>query len=157
MRAFAHSVSLFIAALVSAGVFAAAEDAVRQHGLGDRPPTREEQAYLDAHLTEVQKVLPNDLSIERAKCEAIAMGLPVEDAGSLAASVDNSTLMFFPPVRDQGDQELLSKLAEVHLALTFSQRDADEILQAACGAADREELLAHLNALFADATDSQEI
>ncbi|MCK4298493.1 MAG: hypothetical protein KAX80_03105, partial [Planctomycetes bacterium] len=67
--------------------------------LGNRPPTPEEQAYIDAKYTETSSVAPNRLAWDRERAEiaaARARGDTVPRADGLPALVDNSTLQYFP-------------------------------------------------------------
>lgn len=91
---------LLVALALAAGSVLAAEE----RGLGARPPTPEEQAYIDRAYTEVHRVLPNALSRERARAEALATGRQPLAAADRPTAADNSTLPFFPPVRSQGAQ-----------------------------------------------------
>ncbi len=97
-------------------------------GLGHRPPTPEEQAYIDAVYTRVTHIAPNDLARARAQAEAKAArlhrGTPPASA-SLPAAVDNSTLQYFPPIGNQGGQGSCTCWAGCYYYNTFTQA-ADE-------------------------------
>ncbi len=87
----------------------------RERGLGVRPPTPEEQAYLDRVTTQVRFVAPNRL----ARVRALIEGAVALDA--LPAAVDNSTLQYFPPIRSQGGQGSCTCWAACYYWNTYTQ------------------------------------
>jgi len=75
------------------------------HGLGARPGTPEEQAYVRAVYTEVRAVQANELARarveeERRRSSSAQMTL----TATRPSAVDNSVLPWFPPIGDQGEQ-----------------------------------------------------
>lgn len=86
-----------------------------ERGLGVRPPTPEEQAYLDQVTTQVRFVAPNRL----ARVRALIEGAVALDA--LPAAVDNSTLQYFPPIRSQGGQGSCTCWAACYYWNTYTQ------------------------------------
>ncbi len=85
--------------LVSSGVAAWA------HGLGARPGTPEERAYVARVYFQVQDVSPDAVARARVESEGrftsrAGAALPAD----WPTAVDNSTLPWFPPIGDQGDQ-----------------------------------------------------
>ena len=95
------------------------------YGLGDRPPTPEEEAYVNANVVEVDEVRPNALAIARAMAERAAAGGSGAPSDGLPLSVDNSTLIYFPPIRSQGSQGSCTAWAAGYYYNTFTQaRDA---------------------------------
>jgi hypothetical protein len=123
--------SLLQITLVLAVLLAAAGSALAQpFRLGDRPPTPEEQAYLDEHVVEVTTVKPNALSVARALAEGFRVGSASADGAQprpapLPSAVDNSLLEYFPPIRSQGGQGSCTCWAACYYYGTFTQaRDA---------------------------------
>ena len=93
-------------------------------GLGNRPPTPAEQAYIDAVYTEVTRVAPNEFARARVQAEIQAARLrgemgPVADG--LPTAVDNSTLQYFPPIGSQGGQNSCSCSAACYYYNTYTQ------------------------------------
>jgi hypothetical protein len=71
--------------------------AAQERGLGARPPTPAEQAYIDAVYTKVRSVAPNALARARAAAEIEAARLEGKVSAaseSLPTGVDNSTLAY---------------------------------------------------------------
>jgi len=90
-------------------------------GLGDREPTAEEAAYVSQRLVDVDSVRPNALS----RARAFASGRPSPMPDSLASSADNSTAIYFPPIRSQGAQGSCTAWAAGYYYNTYTQaRDA---------------------------------
>jgi C1A family cysteine protease len=95
------------------------------HGLGHRPPTPEERAYLDARVVEVATVAPSALSQARAISDALESGGSLMELAAPAA-VDNSTLPYLPPIRSQGTQGSCTCWASCYYYNTYTQaRDED--------------------------------
>ena len=112
---------LFLLGSPLAGVSLAA--APGPYGLGDRAPTPEEEAYVEENVVEVGDVNPNALAAARAIEDWVGGGDPGPDG--LASAVDNSTLMYFPPIRSQGSQGSCTTWAACYYFNTFTQaRDA---------------------------------
>jgi hypothetical protein len=77
-------------------------------------------------MVEVTKIEANELSNTRAREEAIARGEPVVEALSLPSAVDNSTQIYFPPIRSQGGQGSCTCWAACYYYNTYTQaRDED--------------------------------
>jgi C1A family cysteine protease len=96
----------------------------QDRGLGARPPTPKEQAYIDAAYTQILQVAPNDLARARARAEARARGPAAESLtgfAGLATAIDNSTLPYFPPIRSQGSQGSCTAWASCYYYNTFAQ------------------------------------
>jgi hypothetical protein len=111
---------LFLLGSPLAGVSLAA--APGPYGLGDRAPTPEEAAYVEENVVEVGDVNPNALAAAREIEEWAGGGEPPD---GLASAVDNSTLMYFPPIRSQGSQGSCTTWAACYYYNTFTQaRDA---------------------------------
>ena len=109
-----------VAALALAPAHAAR---VLERGLGARPPTPAEQAYVNAAYTRVSSVAPNALSRARAQTEVTAArlrGRVVPAATAMPAAVDNSTLPYFPPIRSQGSQGSCTAWASCYYYDTFA-------------------------------------
>jgi hypothetical protein len=99
-----------------------------ERGLGARPPTPAEQAYIDAVYSQVRSVAPNDLARARAAAEIEADrldGAVPAATEALPTAVDNSTLTYFPPIRSQGSQGSCTCWAAGYYYDTFTQA-ADE-------------------------------
>jgi hypothetical protein len=97
---------------------------VLERGLGARPPTPAEQAYIDAAYTRVSSIAPNSLSRARVQAEVDAArlrGKAVPAAPALPAAVDNSTLPYFPPIRSQGSQGSCTAWASCYYYDTYTQ------------------------------------
>jgi beta propeller repeat protein len=93
-------------------------------GLGVRPPTAKEQAYVDAVYSQVSFVQPNDLARQRAWAEiaaALESGAPVPTSYTLPTAVDNSNLQYFPPIRSQGGQGSCTCWAACYYYDTYTQ------------------------------------
>jgi C1A family cysteine protease len=90
-------------------------------GLGHRPPTPEEQAYLEAHVVEVTEVAPSALSVARAFTEALSGGGSLNALETTPSAVDNSTLTYFPPIRSQGSQGSCTCWASCYYYSTYTQ------------------------------------
>ena len=93
-------------------------------GLGDRPPTAAEQAYIDRTYTDVTAVEPNDIARARVAAEsgaALARGDRALEPDGLPTAVDNSTLQYFPPIRSQGSQGSCTAWAACYYYNTFTQ------------------------------------
>jgi len=123
--------SLLQIVLVLTALLVAAGNAPAQpFRLGDRPPTPEEQAYLDEHVVEVTAVEPNALSMARALVEVSQVRTAsTQDAqpqpAPMPSAVDNSLLEYFPPIRDQAAQGSCSCWAACYYYGTYTQaRDA---------------------------------
>ncbi len=123
--------SLLQIALVLAALLAAAGSALAQpFRLGDRPPTPEEQAYLDEHTVEVTAVEPNALAIARSLVEAsqvrsASAASAQAQPAPMPSAVDNSLLEYFPPIRNQGGQGSCTCWAACYYYGTYTQaRDA---------------------------------
>lgn len=100
----------------------------QERGLGARPPTPAEQAYIDAVYTKVRSVAPNDLARARAAAEIEAARLEGKVSAaseSLPTGIDNSTLAYFPLIRSQGSQGSCTCWAAGYYYDTFTQA-ADE-------------------------------
>jgi hypothetical protein len=123
MRRFAAVWSIFLVVgilVTRAPVWAQDEG----RGLGARPPTPREAAYVNAISIPVARVDPNGLSRQRARVEiaaAAAQGrlLPVNATAPLLA--DNSTLTYFPPIRSQGSQGSCTCFAACYYWNTYTQ------------------------------------
>ena len=96
---------------------------VEGRGLGDRPPTAAEQAYIDATYSQVNAVAPNSLSRARAQREAKARGASamIVMEAVIPAAVDNSIEIFFPPIRSQGSQGSCTAWASAYYYDTYTQ------------------------------------
>ena len=95
-----------------------------ERGLGARPPTPAEQAYIDAVYTKVRFVAPNALARARAAAEIEAARLDGKVSvaiESLPSAVDNSTLAYFPPIRSQGSQGSCTCWAAGYYYNTYTQ------------------------------------
>jgi len=108
-------------------VLAAFPTQAQPYGLGDRPPTPREQAYLDEHLVEVRTVRPNALSTARAISHTVPAGSSLDAAAAVSSAVDNSTLMYFPPIRSQGGQGSCTCWAACYYYNTFTQARDHEL------------------------------
>ncbi|MBN1916661.1 MAG: FG-GAP repeat protein [Verrucomicrobia bacterium] len=94
-------------------------------GLGDREPTAEEEAYLNARLVTSTAVKADALAMARAIAYSTAEGesAPLD---TLPTSVDNSTLVYMPPIRSQGSQGSCTAWAAAYYYNTYTQaRDHD--------------------------------
>ncbi len=80
-------------------------------GLGDRPPTEEEEYILRA-VTQVTQIKPTSLSLRRAMLEGL---------DTLPSQVDNSLSMYFPPIRSQGSQGSCTAWASSYYYNTYTQ------------------------------------
>ena len=110
-----------VAALALAPAHAAR---VLDRGLGARPPTPAEQAYVDAAYTRVTSIAPSALSRARAEADVTAerlRGQVVPAATAMPAAVDNSTLPYFPPIRSQGSQGSCTAWASCYYYDTYTQ------------------------------------
>jgi parallel beta-helix repeat protein len=95
-----------------------------EFGMGHRPPTPEEQAYIDAVYTEVFTVEPNELSRRRSRAEwepARRAGTQAPLAAERPSAVDNSILPYFPPIRSQGGQSSCTAWASCYYYNTYTQ------------------------------------
>jgi len=81
-------------------------------GLGDRPPTPEEEEYIRRAVTRVTRVEPASLSSQRAELQGL---------DTLPALVDNSLSMYFPPIRSQGSQGSCTAWAAAYYYNTYTQ------------------------------------
>ena len=97
-------------------------------GLGERPPTPEEQEYIDQAYTRVTSIAPNELSAQRALLDG-----PAKDG--LPSAVDNSLSQYFPPIDSQGAQPSCTFWATCYYYNTFTQA-ADEGLDVSGGNTD---------------------
>jgi hypothetical protein len=114
-------------------VVSLAAGAAQRRGLGARPPTSEEQAYVEARRVDVQVVAPNALALARVREEAARAGAETAlPAASRPAAVDNSMLSWFPPIGDQGYQNSCVAWAAGYYYNTYTQA-ADEGLSAYTG------------------------
>ncbi|MCJ7822883.1 MAG: hypothetical protein MUQ26_07400, partial [Armatimonadetes bacterium] len=96
----------------------------QERGLGARPPTPAEQAYIDTVYTKVRSVAPNALARARAAAETEAARLDGTVSAaieSLPTGVDNSTLTYFPPIRSQGSQGSCTAWASCYYYDTYTQ------------------------------------
>jgi C1A family cysteine protease len=96
----------------------------QDRGLGARPPTPTEQAYINAVYSQVSSVAANDLARARVRAEAAAAGISAQSlvgAEALPSVVDNSTLPYFPPIRSQGSQGSCTAWASCYYYDTFTQ------------------------------------
>lgn len=98
-----------------------AREEVVGRGLGARRPTREEWNFIAAKYAITEPIAPNELGTLRALLDS---GPP--------AKVDNSTSMYFPPVRSQGSQGSCTAWAAGYYLNTYVQA-RDEGLNAASG------------------------
>jgi len=74
-------------------------------GLGARPATPRERAYVEARRVDIDTVAPNALARARAADEATqSPGAMSPSLATRPAAVDNSTLAWFPPIGNQGCQ-----------------------------------------------------
>jgi C1A family cysteine protease len=99
-------------------------EVVPGRGLGARPPTPAEQAYIDAVYTQTTDVAPNRLARAREDLErraAVQRGELLPTADGLPSAVDNSTLQYFPPIRSQGSQGSCTAWASCYYYDTFTQ------------------------------------
>ena len=95
-----------------------------ERGLGARPPTPEEAAYVSARMAEVRQVAPNALARSRVLAEAQALGRSpewVQTKDGLPTAVDNSTLQYFPPIRSQGSLGSCTAWSSCYYYDTFTQ------------------------------------
>jgi hypothetical protein len=92
-----------------------------ERGLGHRPATPEEQAYVDAVYTEVTRVEANDLARARLQAEGGPALLRAEGPAALPTSVDNSLLQYFPPIGNQGVQGSCTAWASCYYWNTYTQ------------------------------------
>ena len=117
----------FIAGLLLVGfasVAFAQEGLEQPRGLGDRPPTPAEQAYIEAVYTEISYVEPNDFARARVSAEieaSLARGEMAPTLDGLPSVVDNSTLQYFPPIRSQGGQGSCTCWASCYYYNTYTQ------------------------------------
>ena len=93
-------------------------------GMGERPPTAEEQKLIDAQMSTAPVVEPNDLARTRALLDG--------DYPPLPSSVDNSPSIHFPPIRSQGGQGSCTAWAAGYYYNTYTQA-MDEGLTASGG------------------------
>jgi len=115
---------LFCLAVSAFSLESASAARVLDRGLGARPPTPAEQAYIDAAYTRISSLAPNSLSRARVQSEVDAARLRGEAlpaAPALPAAVDNSTLPYFPPVRSQGSQGSCTAWASCYYYDTYTQ------------------------------------
>ena len=92
-------------------------------GLGARPPTPEEQAYVEARRVDIRSVEPNALSLQRVEVERQRTG-PAASASAVAtrpAAVDNTALPWFPPIGSQGYQNSCVAWAAGYYYNTYTQ------------------------------------
>jgi len=114
------------------------------HATGLRPPTPEEESWMDQNAVRAKQVFFNSLALERVNEDranrglfplqtvAVALGReasiepPGRDEGlrtiaegeALPASVDNSKLPAFPPIRNQGGIGSCMSFASVYYSMT---------------------------------------
>jgi len=106
------------------GAAGAATAVAMERGLGERPPTPQEKAYIDSVYTRVTRVAPNDLARTRVLAEQQARGLRPRlpsAAAALPSAVDNSILQYFPPIRSQGSQGACTTWAACYYYDTYTQ------------------------------------
>ncbi len=99
---------------LSAAIAIAAE---QKYPLGNRPPTPEEQAYLDACVVQITRVEPNEFAITRSLQEVLSGSTPLPEMMGIPASLDNSTLKYWPSIYNQRG---LNSCAAVHTAFYYS-------------------------------------
>jgi len=95
-----------------------------ERGLGARPPTPEEAAYVNARMTEVREVAPNALAQARVLAEAQRRGRSrewVTVRNGLPTVADNSPLQYFPPIRSQGSQGSCTAWSSTYYYNTYTQ------------------------------------
>lgn len=92
------------------------------HGLGARRGTAEESAYVAAVSIEARRVAPNALARARVNEERrLSPGVQVSAVASCPSAVDNSTLLWFPPIGDQGYQNSCVGWAAGYYYSTYTQ------------------------------------
>lgn len=119
-----------------------------EYGLGDRPATPEEQAWIDENVTTVKTIAANDLSKQRAALEGKKASLD-----ALPSTVDNSTSQYFPPIRSQGSQGSCTTWASGYYYATYTQA-RDHGLDASSGNNDYICSPAYMYALVNGGSDS---
>jgi len=98
--------------------FGGAPDAGDVPGLGERPPTPDEEEYIRKVYVPVERIEPNPLSVQRAKLQELA-GPP--------AQVDNSPSQYFPPIRSQGGQGSCTCWAACYYYNTYTQAQDENL------------------------------
>jgi len=88
-------------------------------GMGERPPTPEEEEYIRNVYTQVHRVGANTLSVQRAKLQGM-------DAAPAAA--DNTLSQYFPPVRSQGNQNSCTCWSSGYYYNTYAQARDENLL-----------------------------
>jgi len=81
-------------------------------GMGERPPTPDEEEHIRKVSTEVDQVEPNTLSRQRAL---------LQGRKTLPALVDNSISRYFPPIRSQGMQGSCAAWCSCYYYNTYTQ------------------------------------
>jgi len=117
-RAVVPAVALLVLLALSSALWA------EERGLGARPPTPEEAAYVSARVTEMHSVSPNALAQERVSAEAQRRGRSrdwVSARNGLPTEADNSTLQYFPPIRSQGSQGSCTAWSSAYYYDTYTQ------------------------------------
>ncbi len=108
--------------VIGSGVISAVVSAAGpKYPLGDRPPTEEERAWLDARVVKISKIEPNDLSRARAMAELGDVLAPLAGAMSPPSAVDNSLLKYFPPIGNQGGLNSCAAVHSCHYLASYSQ------------------------------------
>jgi len=87
-------------------------------GLGERPPTPDEEKFIQSVYTQVDRVEPNALSVERAKLQGRKLA---------PASADNSPSQYFPPIRSQGSQGSCAAWASCYYYNTYVQAQDENL------------------------------
>jgi len=101
----ARSARLFLVVVCLALAAGAHGGAEPGHGLGARPGTLKERAYVEARRVLVREVAPNSFARERARAEPTGMPeLAALSAAARPSAVDNSALPWVPPIGNQGYQ-----------------------------------------------------
>jgi hypothetical protein len=118
-------VVLLVLLTCAAGIGPAA-GANRGHGLGARPATAKEQAYVEERRVDVRAIAPNEISRARAQEERARGGLSARDLADRPSAVDNSTLPWFPPIGDQGYQNSCVAWAAGYYYDTYTQAMDEE-------------------------------
>lgn len=95
-------------------------------GLGDVPPTPEDQELINQYYRPVESIEPSNLAQERALL-AGTVGRP--------PAVDNSASIFFPPIDTQGGQKSCTAWATCYYYNTYTQ-SKDETVDVTGGVSD---------------------
>ncbi|MGE0825954.1 MAG: C1 family peptidase [Candidatus Binatia bacterium] len=93
-------------------------------GLGDVPPTAEEEEFVAKTFAQVTSVPPAPLAFERVLLEGSSVLL---SAASIPAAVDNSASIHFPPIGSQGSQGSCTAWATCYYYNSYTQARDENI------------------------------